>query len=155
MASVRGAITALATFGSTIILANGQPAVKKSYDIDKVPESLNDALTPCFIVFPQTGQDIGFKTLAFMGNAPIIEFNIAQYLLYKSSNSTNFADIVPTMIDILDAYLLALKATPFYGSPAVPPVHYAALVKPNVTQVTYAGVSYHGIEFLHTMKINL
>jgi hypothetical protein len=148
MASVTNAISSLATF------AAGVPGIVHSYDLNAVPESVSRDKLPAALVIPE-GTDIGFKTLGSLGGAPIFEFSVIQLILVAPAESIDFRKAVPGLITLLDAYLVALKASPFLGSTAAPPIHEATSVVPTIGITKYGGVDYHSIAFKHTLKIYL
>ena len=150
MASISGAISAIATFASNV---NG---IKISYDLGAVPDAVDRNL-PCALVYPEAG-DVGFKTIAFMGNAPVVDFSVTQLVLYAPSQNQPFRKSVPGLITLFDTYLLALKATPYFTAlnPGVAaPIHRMVAAKPTIGITEYAGVQYHSFSFKFDLEIYL
>ena len=149
MPTVTAAISALATFAASV------PGIKNSYDLAAIPEKISREKLPCAVVIPEVGQEPGFKTLAFAGNAPELDFSVRQIVLYDEAAPKDVRKVLPGMITLLDNYLAALKASPYLGSIAAPPVHQPAQVKISVGVIEWAGVSYHALEFTHALVIYL
>lgn len=152
MATMAGAFTALATFAGTVT------GIKNSYDLNAAPESLGRDALPCALIIPENGQEIGFKTLTYMGNAPILTFSCKQVLLYQASDNQPFRKVVPGLIALIDAYFQALKAAPFLVTlnPGVTaPIHQPIRIKPWIGILKYAEVNYHGVELSCDLEIYL
>ncbi|MEP7284318.1 MAG: hypothetical protein ABI947_00960 [Chloroflexota bacterium] len=152
MATISAAITALATFGGTV------PGIHASYDLTTLPEKITRDKLACAVVVPEVtgGQNAyRFQTVSFMGSAPQVTFTVSQLVLFDTVDNKRVKAVLPGLITLLDNYLAALKALPFLSSTSAPAIHRAVTCTPTIGTFAYGDIEYHGIEFTHSLMINL
>lgn len=147
------AISALATFGNTITSSiSGKPL--NSYDLSAIPEKLTRDHVPCLIPIVEPSMELSFKTQSYMGSAPQATFSVTHLYLHCESDTPDYQSIAPALMAFIDNYYAALKASPFISSITAPSTHQPARIRMKIGQTSYAGISYHSIEFTHTFVIN-
>lgn len=150
MASVTAAVSALATFAGAV------SGITHSYDISATPDKLLPSQLPaCVIVFDKP---VTLATRALIGNQTQYNFNIVQLCLVSQAGNQQYKRGMAQVLPILDAFLLAYKATPFLTTlvPGVPgPVHQPVTVTATTGEYTYGDTPYYGIEFVVSMMLNM
>lgn len=152
MASIAGAISALVTF------ASGVTGITHSYDLSATPRVLSPTQLPCAVIDFGPEDAASFKQLTYLGNAPVVEFDVTQIVLVDTSAQKTLDKVMPTVVTILDNYLLAMKANPFYTGgtlPTAPAVHSQSTFTPKIGGINFSGVDYFAIWFKHHMRIFL
>jgi hypothetical protein len=152
MTTFRSALTALAALSVA--------GVTRNYDLDAVPEALARPQLPALLVLPAAAQDEalgrprsqGFQAVAFSGGPRTVQYGVTHLLLVAPVESGRGArSHLPRLIDLADAYFVALSADVTLGDRLALPA--VVRVEPGIYR--HGGISYHGIAFQHTWVIEL
>lgn len=152
MAGMYAAEQALISLGSTVT------GITQSYGTAKFFNNILPVELPCLLVVPSTKEAGIWGTTAFLGNAPKHSFGLEHWLLYRQLDATptDPATMLPSMLQLIDAYVLALKARPFLGSDqSNPPVHQTPKMVYGFGTLPWADSKYYGFVFRYTLEVNL
>ncbi|MCA0457857.1 MAG: hypothetical protein LCI00_28080 [Chloroflexi bacterium] len=150
--SIRTALTRLASLSV--------PAVTHNYDVDALPESLNRVQLPALLVLPitppatrltrSTGE--GFQSIGFSGGPRTVTVAVTHLLLVAPIvTGRGSRSHLPNVVDLMDAYCLALAADPLLDDTLLEPAHVQ--IEPG--DFTYGHATYHGCAFRHTWLIQV
>lgn len=147
----RSALTSLA--GLTI------PGVIRNYDIDVVPDDLSRVQLPALLVLParqqqrqQQNPGAGFEAIAFSAGPRTVTYSLTHLLLVAPLESGRGArSHLPTLIDLIDAYVTALSADVTLSGALLEPARVR--VDPGI--FPYGHAHYHGVAFQHTWLIQV
>jgi hypothetical protein len=155
MANITSALAGLVSFGATVAgITNGG-----SYDIKTYFDALaaGTLVAPPVLLAMLNLQDQGdWMTLAMLGNAPQVKFKLQHYLLVAAVGGTeDFTYQHPAIVIMLDAYMAALKALPFFTPTSAPSIHLPTQCVPHLTRSKWGETQFHSILFDHDVMLNL
>lgn len=128
-------ITKLAALGATV------SGVKSSFDLDAMPSSLQPALLPALLFFPDGGS-IALQAFDALWE---IKHRVRVQIAYAASAQGSFAKNVDGVVDILDRFLIALRLDEdLTGSCA----SARATGYTRIGEFIMGGVEYFGIEIV-------
>lgn len=145
--------------------------VRHNYALSALPETLTRAQLPALLVLPGDhpagaiplfGDRGGaFQTVAFSGAGKSARCTATHLLLVAPSMPGGLRQRLPLLIDLVDAYLLALAADPLLGGALAEPARVS--IEPGSYPHPYASRDpshirpprFHGCAFRHTWKLIL
>ena len=134
--------------------------VTHNYDVDAVPDDLSRAQLPALLVLPGMAQDAqrfpergkGFIAIAFASGPRTITYAVTHLLLVAPVSAGRGArSHLPKLIDLIDAYIVALGANLTLSGALLEPARVQ--VEPGI--FTYGDIPYHGCAFRHTWVIQV
>jgi len=152
MAGMYDAELALKALGATVT------GITQSYGLEKFFYNILPVELPCMLVVPSTKESGVWGTTAFLGNAPKHAFGLEHWLLYRQIDAipTDKDTLMPSLAQLIDTYVLALKARPFLGSDlSAPPVHQPAKMVHGFGTLPWGDSKYYGFVFRYTLEVNL
>ena len=152
MAGLYAAEQALVSLGSSVT------GITQSYGLDKFFYNILPAELPCMLVVPSTKESGIWGTTAFLGNAPKHAFGLEHWLLYRQLDATptDKDTLMPSLAQLVDTYVLALKGRPFLGNDlSNPPVHQPAKMVHGFGTLPWGEGKYYGFVFRYTLEVNL
>lgn len=152
MASIAASVAALKSFGASMA-----PTIAGSYTLKEFFDlGVPNVPLPALLAVPELGQQTGWQTLAFMGQAPQLTFSLDHYLLFKSVGGTeDFTYVQPDMVDKIDAYFVALKANPLLTNAGVPGTHFAPQVSFKIQRTKWGDTQFHSVIFRYELGLML
>lgn len=150
--TIRAALTCLASL--TVA------GVSHNYDVDTLPDALNRVQLPALLVLPltppatkltrSTGE--GFQSIAFSSGPRTVTVAVTHLLLVAPiTTGRGSRSHLPNVVDLMDAYCLALAADPLLNDTLLQP----AQVQLEAGDFTYGHATYHGCAFRHTWLIQV
>ena len=152
MAGLYAAEQALVSLGSSVT------GITQSYGTDKFFNQILPVELPCLLVLPSSKEAGIWGTTAFLGNASKHTFGLEHWLLYRQLDATpvDQATMMPSLLQLIDTYMLALKARPFLGSDlSNPPVHQTPKLVYGFGTLPWGEQKYLGFVFRYTLEVNL
>lgn len=150
MGTFRDALTQLA--GLTV------SGVTTHYPFDAVPEAVPRAQLPALLAMPLeqerglfADRGEGLTRLGFSGGGQTAAYHLTHLLLVAPLIGSAGASHAGTLVDLVDAYLAALAASPLLGDTlALPPE-----VRVEIGAFTHGGVRYAGCAFRHRWQVRI
>lgn len=150
--TIRAALTRLASL--TVA------GVAHNYDVNTLPDSLNRVQLPTLLVLPitppatrltrSTGE--AFGNIAFSSGPRTVTLAVTHLLLVAPvASGRGSRSHLPDVVDLMDAYCLALAADPLLNDTLLEP----ARVQLEPGDFTYGHATYHGCAFRHTWLIQV
>jgi hypothetical protein len=139
----------------TNLAALSVPGVAHNYDIDSVPEKVARAGLPCLILLPvvdegRTKRFGDFKLATPNAAKGLAVYVVAHVLLYAPVGAGRGArSNLPTLVDLVDNYATAIRASPNLGGALFKPTSYVTSLEP----VTWGSIRYFGARFWHTLVV--
>lgn len=130
-------IANLATTGA------GVTGISTSYDIDELPDTLNDAALPALLHLPAGGTHVR----ATMGADGDYDFThqVTVLLLYKAAGQSTARVNYGAIVGLIDAYVAAVRDDDTLSS-ACADARVASYTPPGVIEWP-TGTQYHGVQF--------
>lgn len=124
-----------------------------SYALGDTPNALARAQLPALVIQPEwSGESPGIEPSIFKAGRGSLTVQVAHVLLVAPvAGGLGQRGVLPTLIDLIDAYAAAMTADPTLGGTLPTALRFS--VRAGV--VPYAGVDYHGATFLHTWTLYL
>ncbi len=126
--------------------------VSQHYGMDAVPARVLRAQLPCLLVLPgevesnrlfkQRGE--GFQAVAFSGGGRTLTVAVT-HLLLAAPATYRPRDVLPQLIDLVDAYAAALAADVLLGDTLREPPRFQV----EVGRFHHGGDAFHGCAFRH------
>ncbi len=152
MSTFRNALTTLSQLSVS--------GVAHNYDIDAVPDNPARAQLPALLVLPIDIQEDrlalekgrGFQSVAFSSGKRTITYTVTHLLLVAPiGQGKGLRAHLPTLVNFIDAYFVALGANVTLGGTLLEPT--AVRVEPGVFPV--GSTEYYGCAFRHTWVMEL
>lgn len=147
MASITGAVSALASFAATV------PGIKNSYDLAATPRQLSPSQLVAAMIDMGQNDSANWQTQTFLGGMPVVEFGVNQLLIVTSAEVMTYEKAAPTLETLMDSYMTTLKANPYLGSLTAPPIHKPTVVVHKSGTIQFGDITYYGIVIHHQMFI--
>lgn len=153
-------LNGLVAFGATVKDLSNNPLGAQSYRYKNYFDALSNGTVtwPCMIAALELEPQLGFQTLAQMGNGGVDQFNVVHMLLhYKVSGGADFTIKEPDVVTMLDHHMVALGAFAAGGGWAV--VNHGKVDQkkpmPALKMTLEDGISYHVSIFVYAVTIYL
>ena len=154
MSTFRSALTALSNLTVSGVSIN--------YDLGDVPDAINRGGLPALLVLPLRTQDesrslfgergSGFDAIAFSDGAKTVTYTVNHLLIVApESAGSGLRSHLPTLIDLMDAYMQSISADVTLGGRLLEPT--AVRVEPGLYD--YNETSYVGCAFRHTWLMDV
>jgi hypothetical protein len=131
-----------------------------NYDIAAVPPAVTRAALPALLVLPGDADEErlfkergrGFSAVAFSSGTRTVTVTTTHLLLVAPAiTGIRTGGFVPDVVDLIDAYLLALAGDVMLGGALSEP----ARVTVETGKFDYCDTSYHGCAFRHTWALEV
>lgn len=155
-----GAYEATTAFALTVKQSDGvTAALRKSFGLENRPDQIRRNDLYCAFVVPpfnegQNQRRALFEAQSYMGGSPKTEDEIEQMVLLEFKDNWNNGKASVEIIKMVNYWLTALKAAPYLGDAANPPVHHSVtcFYEPGVWN--YGDGDFWGIKFTYGIRLN-
>lgn len=145
-------VTSLATFGASVAgIAAGH-----SYDLANEPSKVTREKLPCLIIGNVILPGSAWRVTTFMGNAPQHDFQV-DHLLLVAEIGERFQrkQVLPTLLDLHDAYMAAAQTTKFLNYQTSPVQQVAMNFKADFGDIQVDQGTFYGLIYSHTYTLNM